>query len=159
MDFKALTEDMYGIEYRLLLFPTTSLGGMEERPIDKACRTGALLYMKALLDEFPHSVTGQSILLKQLLESLRDITVLDVNSPLLLWLSLIGAALSKSESRVRFMDLLTQLSTNFRLSSFRDQELEMSRVMGLEEVLGRSLEQRWTEVKETLRTRAILLQL
>jgi hypothetical protein len=65
VDFKALSEDMHWIEYRLLLFPTR-LGGLEERDIVEACPLGALLYMKTLFEEFPDSATGPSLLWKQL---------------------------------------------------------------------------------------------
>ena len=158
VDFKALSEDMYWIEYRLLLFPTT-LGGLEERDIEAACRLGALLYMKTLLEEFPHSATGPSLLLKQLQESLGKITIIESLSSLLLWLSLIGAALSKYDMRIWFMGLLEELTINFRIPSFRDHELEMSSVIGLQEVLGSSVERIWVEVTEALRTRVTLLQL
>jgi hypothetical protein len=146
---------MYWIEYRLLSFPATSPGAAGEWEIDKACRLGALLYMKALLDEFPHSVTGPSILLKQLQESLRRIVVLESTSPLILWLSIIGAALSKSEGRVWFVGLLTEMTIMSQISSFHNQEVEISKWLGLEEVLGDSVEKLWMEVTETLRTRVL----
>lgn len=159
LDPRALSEDMYWIEYRLLLYPTTLQDGLEEWKIDKACRIGALLYMKALLEEFPHSATGPSILLKQLRESLQNITVLDSLSSLLVWLSVVGTAMSKSDMRVWFMGLLTELTVNLRISSFRDHELEMSRVIGLEEVLGSSVEKLWVEATEALRARVTFLQI
>jgi hypothetical protein len=157
VDLKALSEDMYWIEYRLLLFPTTH-GRLAVGCVDEACRLGALLYLKALLEEFPHSATGPSVLLKQLQESLRNITINESLSPLLLWLSLIGAALSKSQVKIWFTGMLKQLTIDFQITSFRDYELEMNRVIGLE-VLGSSVENIWKDVSEALRTRATLLQL
>jgi hypothetical protein len=158
LDLKALSEDMYWIEYRLLLFPTTH-GRLAVGCVDEACRLGALLYLKALLEEFPHSATGPSVLLKQLQESLRNITINESLSPLLLWLSLIGAALSKSQVRIWFTGMLEQLTIDFQVTSFRDHELEMNRVIGLEAVLGSSVDNIWKDVWEAMRTRVTLLQL
>jgi hypothetical protein len=50
------------------------------------------------------------------------------------------------------------LTIDFQITSFRDYELEMNRVIGLE-VLGSSVENIWKDVSEALRTRATLLQL
>lgn len=156
-DPQALSEDKYWIEYRLLLFPTT-LGGFQDIGIGEACRLGALLYMKALLEEFPHSVTGPSVLLNKLQESLRNIKIVEPLSPLLFWLSVIGAALSKSEMRSWFISLLEQLTIDFRILSFRDHDLEMSRVIGLEAVFGTTVENIWLEVTAAVQTRETLLQ-
>lgn len=146
-DPAAFSEDMYWIEYKLLSFPTTLPEISEERGIDKACRLGALLYMKAILEEFPHSATGSSILLKQLQESLYKISAVESYAPLLLWLSLVGAALSKTGlDRTWFVAHLAQLTTSVRISSFDDVELAMSRVLCIQKVFGRSFKKLWEEV-------------
>lgn len=152
-----LSEDMYWIEYRLLSFPTTSSRASGERDIDKASRLGALLYMKALLDAFPHSATGPSILLKQLQESLRTIALLESTSSLRIWLSVIGAAFSKSQTRLWFVNLLVEITRRSQISSFHDQELELSKVLSLDQVLGSSVEKLWVEVTEARQIQMTLL--
>jgi hypothetical protein len=154
---ETVSEDMYWIEYRLLLFSATH--GDPASSIDEACRMGSLLYMKTLLQEFPHSASGPYVLLTRLQASLQEIPITKSLSPLLMWLSLIGAALSKIAQRSYFMGLLEHFALEFHIPSFQDTDLEMSKLMGLEQVLGASLERIWAAVTETLQQRAILLQL
>jgi hypothetical protein len=92
----AFTEDMHWIQYKLLSFPISLLRSSKEQDIDRACRIGGLLYMKAILEQLPCSATGSSILLRRLQESLDRIPAVKEQAPLLLWLALIGAAMSKS---------------------------------------------------------------
>lgn len=75
---------------------------MKERPesvLDKASRIGALLFMKLILEEFPHySANGPSILLQQRQESLSTIDTAITTGLMrqwLIWLLVIGAAHSK----------------------------------------------------------------
>ena len=147
-----LSKDTYWIHYRLLSSQTSSPNASEERDIDRACRMGALLYMKCLLDEFPHSATGASILLKRLQESLQRVTILKPTTPLLLWLSIIGAALSKSDMRLWFVGFLAKTIVKTSITSFLDRELEMSKLLSLEQVLGSSVEKLWEDVSEAVRT-------
>jgi hypothetical protein len=147
VDPEAFSEDMYWIQYKLLSFPTILRAGSKERDIDNACRMGALLYMKAILEEFPHSATGSSILLRRLQESLDKIPVVEVNARILLWLSLIGAALSKHElQRTWFVVHLALLTTFVPLSSFDDENLPVNRILWLQNTLGRALKELWAEV-------------
>jgi hypothetical protein len=100
LDPVAFSEDSHWIEYKLLAFPTTLPDGMQERTIDKACRLGALLYMKGTLQEFPHSVTKFSILLLQVQESLCQLEVTESLAPLQLWLCVMAAVLWEGQMRV-----------------------------------------------------------
>ncbi|KAF7910472.1 hypothetical protein BELL_0072g00010 [Botrytis elliptica] len=96
-------DDIYWIEYELLSFPL-SLEGDQEPTIDKATRIGALLFMKSILEEYPHSSTGPSILLQQLQESLSTIdtaTTTEQTCQWLIWLFTIGAVHSKRNLIIR----------------------------------------------------------
>lgn len=156
-----LSEDMYWIEYRLLSFPTTSARQSGERDIDKTRRIGVLLYMKALLDAFPHSATGPSILLEGVQDSLRIIAALESTSPLRIWLSGISAAFSKSQTRFWFVNVLLETTYRSRFSSFHDQDLELSEALSLDHVLGSrgsSAETLWVEVGNAVQIRTTLFR-
>ncbi|KAF7869974.1 hypothetical protein EAF04_004758 [Stromatinia cepivora] len=104
--------DIYWIEYELLSFPLSIVN--QESGINKATRIGALLFMKTIIEEFPHSTTGPSILLQQLQESLSiiDTAKITVQSrQWLIWLFAIGAVHSKREhiSRTWFVEQLAGL--------------------------------------------------
>ncbi|KAF7947970.1 hypothetical protein EAE96_009040 [Botrytis aclada] len=106
-------DDVYWIEYELLSFPL-SLEGDQEPIIDKATRIGALLFMKSILEEYPHSSTGPSILLQQLQESLSTIdtaTTTEQTCQWLIWLFTIGAVHSKRNhiTRTWFVEQLAGL--------------------------------------------------
>lgn len=103
LDPKDFLNDIYWIEYELLSFPS-SLEVSQESSIDKATRIGALLFMKSILEEFPHSTTGPLILLQQLQESLSTIdtaTTTKQTRQWLIWLFTIGAVHSKREYVIR----------------------------------------------------------
>ncbi|CAD6446334.1 b65ea896-cc05-42a0-ac36-65c3002f8542 [Sclerotinia trifoliorum] len=105
--------DIYWIEYELLSFPS-SAGIKQESGINKATRIGALLFMKSIIDEFPHSAIGPSILLQQLQDSLSTIDtakVTEQSRQWLIWLFAIGAVYSKREriSRTWFVEQLAGL--------------------------------------------------
>ncbi|APA13234.1 hypothetical protein sscle_10g080040 [Sclerotinia sclerotiorum 1980 UF-70] len=107
--------DIYWIEYELLSFPL-STGINQESGINKATRIGALLFMKSIIDEFPHSTIGPSILLQQLQESLSTIDtskITEQSRQWLIWLFAIGAVYSKREciSRTWFVEQLAGLHT------------------------------------------------
>ncbi|TGO09644.1 hypothetical protein BTUL_0158g00070 [Botrytis tulipae] len=106
-------DDIYWIEYELLSFPL-SLEGDQEAIIDKATRIGALLFMKSIIEEYPHSSTGPSILLQQLQESLSTIdtaTTTEQTCQWLIWLFTIGAVHSKRDhiTRTWFVEQLAGL--------------------------------------------------
>ncbi len=140
-------EDMHWTQYKLLSFPTSLSESSKEQDIDHACRVGALLYMKSILEQFPYSATGFSILLRRLQESLDRIPVAKETAPLLLWLTLIGAALSKRGlERSWFVVHLALLTTFVPLTSFHGAQMPMKSLLGLQDSLRRELETLWAEV-------------
>ncbi|KAL3420289.1 hypothetical protein PVAG01_08787 [Phlyctema vagabunda] len=92
----AFSEDLYWIEYRLLSFTTHLLTPSEEAHIDRACRIAGLLYMKLVLNEFPYSKNGSSILLNTLRESLARLQVTRYSIQLILWISVVGSLASQT---------------------------------------------------------------
>ena len=145
-------EDMYWIDYKFLSFPSSLSNPTEERAIDKACRTAGLLYMKLITDELPHSVTGSSFLLKTLQNSLIDIPVDESNAPTILWLSLVGAASSKTWIRRKsFIAHLAYTSNIMELSSLNDTRLGVVEPLCSEEVFGNDWRQIWEEVNIAIR--------
>lgn len=130
-DLAVCAEDMYWIEYRLLAFPAALPNTCREEDIDKACRVGALIYIKATLQEFPHSNTGFSLLLGQLQEALDGLPIEQAHLPLL--------AVSKApEGKKWFVGRLAKLVARSGISSFRD-ELDMTSLLSVRLVLGTSL--------------------
>lgn len=144
-DPTTFSEDLYWLEYNFLAFAAKLPEGLAETEIDKACRLGALLYLKAILQEFPHSVNGSSILLAQLRKSLTGISMQASNSPLLLWLCLVAGSLSEKEERAWFVNCLAQIRMVSPVPSFDDFKLDLSRMLGLRKVFGRAFETLWNE--------------
>lgn len=144
-DPTTFSEDLYFLEYNFLTFSSKVPDGEPVAKIDQACRLGALLYLKAVLQEFPHSTTGSNSLLTQLREALEDITIQQSNSVLLLWLALVGGSPSKGEMRSWFVDYLVRIQSVVLVISFDDFEVDMSRLLGLKKVFGRSFEALWNE--------------
>ncbi|TVY40654.1 hypothetical protein LSUB1_G002301 [Lachnellula subtilissima] len=144
-DPATFSEDLYWLEYNFLAFAAKLPEGSTETETDKACRLGALLYLKSILQEFPHSVNGSSLLLAQLRKSLTGISMQASNSPLLLWLCLVGGSLSEKEHRAWFVSCLAQIRTVSPVPSFDDCELDLSRMLGFKKVFGRAFETLWNE--------------
>ena len=148
-DPATFSEDLYWLEYNFLAFAAKLPEGSTETETDKSCRLGALLNLKAILQEFPHSVNGSSLLLAQLRKSLTGISMQASNSPLLLWLCLVGGSLSETEERAWFVNCLAQIRTVSPVSSFDDFELDLSRMLGLKKVFGKAFETLWNETLVT----------
>ena len=133
---------MYYIEYQLLSFPSTLPKPPAENTIDKACRLGALLYMKAILEEYPHSTTGPSILAEQLRGSLLKMQDIDEGRlPLLIWLGMVGAVVARTaEESGWFVAFLAALKGKLRIEEGEDAGMEMCRVLGMRKVFGRRVD-------------------
>lgn len=146
----ALTDDVYWIQHRLLVFPTVLANADSETSLDKACRLGALIYMKATVEEFPHSKTGSSILLEKLRGALLQVPITEPVMPLLLWLSHLGAAVSQPCPRkwfVRHLAGLVAMGGISGIASLNDRQLEMARVFSICLVLGTAVDERvWADV-------------
>jgi hypothetical protein len=117
--------------------------------MDKATRIASLLYLKAILQEFPHSSTGPSILLSQLQAALAVIPLSSTYSPLLLWLALVGGSFSEGLWGFRrwFVSYLGGLKATMGLHSFDDGEWGgvVSVFLGLRAVFGKAFESLWKE--------------
>lgn len=145
LDPSAFSEDLYWIEYSLLSIPNAN-SNLPEQAVDKACRMGGLLYAKAVLQEFPHSVTGASVLTHQLRESLYAIYMTGDNASLLVWLALLGAMSSKGEDRAWFIIYLKQSSNICGILPFDDEALPLSRFFDLRQGFGRLLDVVWEDM-------------
>ncbi|KAK0102445.1 hypothetical protein ONS95_006064 [Cadophora gregata] len=140
------TEDLHGIQHNLLSF-STLLPAFDNpaSKVDKALGFGALLYTKSILQEFPNSVTGPSILLARLQESLSEIEFSESVVPLLAWLSLIGGVLSTGEGREWFVARLRMLMATNRTTSFQELAGGMNRLLCLRNVFENAYEDSWLE--------------
>jgi hypothetical protein len=130
LDPIAYSEDMFSIEHRLLSFPNLS----SQPSITNACRLGALLYIKTILEEFPHSKYGSTLLLQQLRMSLNEMLNTKIETPVLIWLNLIGASLSTAAYREWHVDELTALTSNAGIPLLVEQGLAMSKALPLQAV-------------------------
>jgi len=146
MDTTAFSEGLCWLKCKLLSFPGDSSNSATENKIDRACRFGALLYIKSIMDEFPHSKTGSSILLKKLQGSLQDLPKDARTIPLLLWLFTLGAVISKSAERMWFTQGLEELATISGINSFNDDQLSVSKLLSLQQIFGSSLDKLWADL-------------
>lgn len=134
------SEDMNWILHRFLSFPKSLSNHCQQSQADKVCRLGGLLYMKAILQEFPHSSTGPSMLLKQLQQSLSKIPIVESSIQLLVWSSLVGSSLAKTQMKTWFVSFSGRLLTKFGIASFDNGKMALSRILHIREV-----EKLWAE--------------
>lgn len=143
-DPNTFAEDLYWIEYNLLSFSKDLPADVPERTVEKACRIGALLYMKAILQEFPNSMTGSSILLARLREALIRGAKDDFVMPVVVWVCIIGALLAKYDGRTWFVDRLREANG---ASTFDELVEDMSAFLSLKNVFGDpECESVWQEI-------------
>ncbi|KAH9212467.1 hypothetical protein DL95DRAFT_304045 [Leptodontidium sp. 2 PMI_412] len=147
------SEDLYWIEHDLLSFPRTLPLNDSETNIDKALRFGALLYTKTTLQQFPNSMTGPTILLARLQESLSEISISKSITPLIGWLSLIGSMLSRGEGKEWFVAHLRVLRDANRVTSFDELAGGMNRLLCLRNVFGNVCEAVWLNVVDNAGSR------
>lgn len=133
----AYSEDIYSLEYKLLTCPETT------NSIENACRLGALIYIKTVLEEFPHSRIGAVILLQKLRAALRNISHSTTTMPILLWLTTLAASLSRGEELIYFLRFLKGLIKSCGVIALDDEELEMSSILPLQPIFGNSLKRLW----------------
>ncbi|PQE03655.1 Fungal specific transcription factor domain-containing protein [Rutstroemia sp. NJR-2017a BBW] len=159
------SDDIYWIEYQLLTFPSYQ---ESEPSIEKATRMGGLLFMKSILQEFPHSTTGPEILLRELRDAVsaveedEDEDEEDPNRQWLLWLYAIGALLAKGMTREWFVGRLA----GGWYAREGEGEVEgdvvggqLWRLLDLGEVLGeREVLLLWDEVEVEVEVRRLQLQ-
>ena len=140
------SEDLHRIEHNLLSFPTTLPANSSDTSLDTAVRFGALLYTKSVLQEFPNSTTGPSILLARLQESLSEIEISVSVTPLLAWLSLIGGVLSIGERRQWFVARLRMLRETNRVTSLEELAGGINRLLCLRNAFENVCEDVWLDV-------------
>lgn len=145
LDHQAVGEDLYNIEHDLLAFSEVSEDDRGGEIITSACRTGALLYMKAILEEFPYSAMGSSILLRQLQESLSWPEIRQDLADVQLWLLMIGGILSKGDMREWFIGRLNKHIVAHGSASADDEETALGRFMSLRDVFGQIAEDLWRQ--------------
>lgn len=151
LDLGGCAEDMYWIEHRLLAFPSALSKACRESDVDRACRLGALIYIKATLTEFPHSKTGSSFLVEELQDALQHLPLMQVHAPLRIWLLMLGAAVSKSPvGRAWFVGQLVGLLVESfsSITSYRDEDFDVSRVLPVRLVLGNAVDRVWESTME-----------
>lgn len=136
LDAEAFWEDLYWIEHSLL---STSNSTLDEQAIDRSCQLGALLYVKCILQELPHSATGSSILIERLREASDRAHMTSDNISLLTWLALVGAMSSKSNRRLWFTVYLHQ-RTHIGGNLHFDEDLPLSRFLNFRTAFGRLLD-------------------
>jgi len=128
---------MYWIGHKFLSFPTTLTEASQEREIDHAYRMRALLYVILILGEFSHSAAGACILLQRLQEYVGKIPDAKVHALLLLWLSLIGATMSKQGPQRKWFVSYLALFTKFvPVPYFEDESLPVTGYCASEIALG-----------------------
>ncbi|KAH7351097.1 hypothetical protein BKA65DRAFT_396859 [Rhexocercosporidium sp. MPI-PUGE-AT-0058] len=146
----AFSDDLYWIEHDLLCFPITLSTNIPGTNLDKALRFGALLYTKTILQEFPNSMTGPTILLARLQESLSEISISESVTtsitPLLGLLSLIGGMLSRGEGRDWFVAHLRVVRNANRVTSFDELAGGLNRLLCLGSVFENACEAIWLDI-------------
>lgn len=115
--------------------------------LDKATRLASLLYLKAMLQEFPHSRTGPRVLLEELRDALTELSPTNPishresgNKEVLGWVAIVGACFSDEEGGMRgwFVEFLREVLGGMYGSGVvvEAREGEMERLLGLEGVFG-----------------------
>lgn len=144
----AFSETLYSIEHKLLSFPTSIAANTSEQAIDRACRLGALLYLEAIVQEFPHSRTGDSVLLAQLRRSLSEILDVDVMAALSAWLAMIGACLARGDLNGWFVMCLKKLRSGREGMSFDELTSGMEGLLSSRSVFGNAVDKIWGDLGE-----------
>jgi hypothetical protein len=107
---------------------------------------GRLNPHEATVEVFPHSNTGCPFLLEELRGAVQNLPIDKSLAPLLMWLSLIGAAASKMPEQEWFVCHLARLvATPGYISS--EEELDLTRFPSVRPVLGSGTVDRiWEDV-------------
>jgi Fungal specific transcription factor domain len=144
---KAFSNDLYTLEYSLLSFPSTLPPLCRESAISTSLRFSVLIYLKVVLQEFPHSVNGSSLLVERVKEGLRLIQLGNgENDGLMAWICVVCTAVASGEVREWFVRRLTTMGWhNDRLETGADW------LMPLRNVFDEGcVEKIWEEVKMKL---------
>ncbi len=142
---RAFDEDMILIQRALLAAPEA------ERNIERACRVGALIYIKSITKEFPHSASTSKILVQKLKSSLNGIAEDSRIAPLLLWLFFMGGVASQGTSeRAWFVAHLVRMTIAVgRVPNWEGVKAVLRKVLWVENIHGRICKMLWDEVVTT----------
>jgi hypothetical protein len=148
---EAFSDDLYTLEHCLLSFPSTLPSPAHESAFSVALRFSALIYLKAVLQEFPHSVNGSRILLQKVREPLNLIWLSEdeekeKKAALAAWMCVLCAAVAKSEVRDWFVEKLGILQVHYAACD----GLGMDRLLNLNAIFSQEcIENIWQEGRTT----------
>ncbi|KAE9375541.1 hypothetical protein N431DRAFT_437034 [Stipitochalara longipes BDJ] len=155
---EAFSNDLYSLEHSLLSFPSTLLLPAHECALSASLRFSALIYLKAVLQEFPHSVNGPRILVEKVREGLSMMGVDEENEfgeegnkkmKLVTWVCVVCAAVSKGKSREWFLRKLTNIGKRYDSG----EQAQIEGLLSLKSIFGEEcIAKVWEEVKTMSRT-------
>jgi hypothetical protein len=142
---RAFDEDTVLLQRALLAFLDTETG------VEKACRIGALIYMKSIIREFPSTAISSKRMVQRLKSSLTSISEDARIAPVLLWLYFMGGIASQGSSeRAWFVaHLLRMTFTIGRFPSWEGVKGVLKKVLWVEPILEKVCKMLWNEVEMT----------
>lgn len=147
---ESFSNDLYTLEHYLLSFPSTLHSPAHEPALSAALRFSALIYLKAVLQEFPHSVTGSRILVEKVKEKLGFIWMGDglegenKRTDLIAWMCAVCAAVASGEDRMWFVRKMGGL----QMPSATVEALTMETLLNLRSTFGDGcIKKIWEESK------------
>ncbi len=131
---EAFSNDLYTLEHSLLAFPSTLPSSAHEPTLSVALRIAGLIYLKSVLQEFPHSVNGSRILVERLRENLSLIWVGEEDGKLALvrWMCFVAAAVATGDAREWFVGNLGWLGLDWT----GEEEVRLAKLLRLQDVFG-----------------------
>jgi hypothetical protein len=144
----AFSEDKAFIEHSILSFPSTLPYPEIQTKLEIACCMAGLIYMKAILHEFPNSIKGNSILLSRIRDALADVTKEgeEGKEELLIWLYMVGALVSRGEMREWLVAGLRRMVDRMGVESVDDERLLLYNLFDIKGIFGKEVREVWGEV-------------
>lgn len=141
---EAFSNDLYMLEHYLLSFPSTLPSPDHEAAIERALRFSALVYLKAVLQEFPHSANGSRILVERAREAVGLVGAgYGEMDGLVAWVCVVCAAVSNDEARSWFVGELARMGRHCD----QKEEAGLNKLLSLRSVFGEAcIERIWEEV-------------
>lgn len=143
------------IQQNLLLFLPPDFLSAEQKALHSACKMGALIYIRTVLQEFPLSQIGSKNLASQLRNSLHHIQGYAIPTPLHLWLCFVGGTgLQSSADRSWFIASIVQVLRNlfpldFRIGTWEQMRNILRKLPWIEKFHDRDYRIVWEEVEAT----------
>jgi hypothetical protein len=132
---ESFSNDLYSLEHSLLSFPSILPSPAHESALSIALRFSALIYLKAVLQEFPHSFHGSRLLVGRVRESLEFDDVAyeqGERSDLIPWICVLCIGVTKGDVKEWFMRKLQSLEFAFAES----EETALFSLLNLRSALG-----------------------